>query len=301
MVENLKLKGLIVPLLTPFDGQGAVDEAALRRLTDFAIARGAHGLFPGGTTGEGPLLSLDEHRRVAEIVVDAAGGRVPVIVHAGTASTRDTGILVRHAQAIGAQAAAVVTPYYYRLSDAALLHHYEQIAAQAPDFPIYLYNIPQCTGNALSLDVIAQITERCPNIVGMKDSSGSLGTLVGSLSLRGGTFHAINGDDTLILPAFAMGIETCVSGNSNVFPELFAALYEAAWCGDLAGARRLQNQINAVSRLMDYGDAAMFKAILARRGLPVGSARSPLLTPTDAVAAERWRALSALELDLLPL
>jgi 4-hydroxy-tetrahydrodipicolinate synthase len=298
-MNDWKLKGIIVPLLTPFDSAGTVDVAAVCQLVNFLIERGIHGLFPGGTTGEGPLLTLDERRELAEIILKEAAGRVPVIIQVGALTTRDTIALAQHAQAAGANAAAVVTPYYYRLTDEALFRYFEQVAASVPDFPIFLYNIPQLTGNNISSELVTRLVERCPNIIGMKDSSGSLATLTACLPLRAGHFNAVNGSDGMILAAMAMGINACVSGNANVFPELLVALYHAATSGDLVHARELQRQVDGVRRILaDGGDLSLFKAILARRGVPVGTVRSPLLQASAAAVAQRWDELNALKLDL---
>jgi 4-hydroxy-tetrahydrodipicolinate synthase len=298
-MNDWKLKGIIVPLLTPFDSAGTVDAAAVCQLVNFLIERGIHGLFPGGTTGEGPLLTLDERRELAEIILKEAAGRVPVIIQVGALTTRDTIALAQHAQAAGANAAAVVTPYYYRLTDEALFRYFEQVAASVPDFPIFLYNIPQLTGNNISSELVTRLVERCPNIIGMKDSSGSLATLTACLPLRAGHFNAVNGSDGMILAAMAMGINACVSGNANVFPELLVALYHAATSGDLVHARELQRQVDGVRRILaDGGDLSLFKAILARRGVPVGTVRSPLLQASAAAVAQRWDELNALKLDL---
>lgn len=133
---NLNIKGVIVPPITPFDGRGQISIGSIERLVDFLVERGIHGLFPGGTTGEGPLLTIPERRTLAEAFVEAANGRIPVIVHTGAINIVDTLELTRHAKAVGAQAAAIIPPYFYRHSDEALLRHFERIATEVPDFPI---------------------------------------------------------------------------------------------------------------------------------------------------------------------
>ena len=298
---NLKVKGVIVPPLTPFDENGKIDEAAIKRLVDFLVERGIHGLFPGGTTGEGPLLDISERHQLAEVFVQAADGRVPVIVHTGAISTQATLELTRHAQLSGAQAAAIVPPYFYHHSDEALLQHFELIATHVPDFPLYLYNNPSVAGNNISLELVIRLVERCPNIVGMKDSSGSVETLFATSGLRNGHFNTASGNDGQILMGIAMGFDACVSGNANVVPELVVALYHAAVRGDLELARELQGELNAVRRILkDGADLSLFKGALAQRGLAVGAVRAPLLQASEAVITQCWRDLSALGLDLAP-
>ncbi len=298
---NLNVKGVIVPAVTPFNEQGEIDTTAIKRLVDFLIECGIHGLFPGGTTGEGPLLSISERHQLAEAFVKAADGRVPVIVHTGTITTAVTLELTRHAQACGAQAAAIIPPFFYHHSDAALLKHFERIATQVPDFPIYLYNNPAVAGNNISLKLVTRLVKLCPNIVGMKDSSNSLETLFALSSLRNGDFNTASGNDGQILMGMAMGFDACVSGNANVVPELVVALYHAAAEGNLEAARELQRKVDAVRQLLgDGANLSLFKGMLAQRGLAVGAVRAPLLQATEAVIAQRWHALNALDLDLAP-
>jgi 4-hydroxy-tetrahydrodipicolinate synthase len=299
-MTSLKIKGVIVPLLTPFDQRGEVDLAAVKRLVEFLIERGVHGLFPGGTTGEGPLLTNQERRQLAEAVVRAADGRVPVIVHTGAITTSETLELTRRAQSAGAQAAAIVAPYYYPYQDEALFRHFEQIATQVPDLPMYLYHNPFVGRSHLSAELITRLVNRCPNIIGIKDSSGGLETLRVCATLRGGDFNTASGNDGLILAAMAMGFDACVSGNSNVVPELVVALYQAASQGNLPRARDLQNKLDDVRSLLGNGsDLSLFKSILGRRGLSAGSVRRPMLQATESQVHECWRALYALDPDLV--
>lgn len=298
---NLKVKGVIVPLLTPFDEQGGINTGAIKQLVEFLIERGIHGVFPGGTTGEGPLLTTQERRQLAEAVVEAVDGRIPVIVHTGAITTREAIELTQHARDIGAQAAAIIPPYFYHHSDEGLLRHFESVAQQVPDFPIYLYNNPAVSGNHTSAELVARLVECCPNVVGMKDSSGGLATLAACSALRDGNFNTANGDDGLILAALAMGIDACVSGNANVVPELVVALYHAVIEGNLALAREQQRKIDAVRQILgDGGDLSLFKGILAQRGPGAGAVRAPLLQAPEAVIKQRWQALNALGLDLTP-
>jgi 4-hydroxy-tetrahydrodipicolinate synthase len=299
---NLNIKGVIVPLLTPFDECGALDANATRRLVDYLIARGVKGLFPVGTTGEMPMLTVGERCHLAELVVEAADGRVPVIIHTGSVTTRQTVELTQHAKTIGADGAAMIPPYYYHYDDEALFQHFAHVATQTPDFPIYLYDNPAVTGNTITLNTIQRLVDRCPNIVGLKDSSGSLATLTASHQLRNGDFNTASGPDGLILAGAAMGIDACVSGNANVVPELVVALHAAAVDGDLPRARELQAKLDAVRTILrDGADLSLFKGILVQRGLAVGSVRLPLLQASDATIAACWQALTALNLDLSPI
>jgi 4-hydroxy-tetrahydrodipicolinate synthase len=281
-MPSFQLRGVFVPLVTPFDSAGQVDPVALRRLVDYLIDAGVHGLFVGGTTGEFALLTTAERCEVARVVMDHTAGRVPVVVHAGAPSTREAIELARHAQGIGAPAVAVVSPYYFPLSDDALLGHYVSLSEAVPGLPVLLYNIPQRTANPLLPHVAARIVSRCPNVVGIKDSSGNLSQTIEYLSLRP-DFQVAQGADGLILAGLAAGIQATVSGNANVFPELVVAVFEAWWRGDLAAARTAQARLTRVRHALGDGlDLSMFKRVLGRRGVPVGDVRAPLLAATEA-------------------
>jgi 4-hydroxy-tetrahydrodipicolinate synthase len=276
--SHFSVRGVITALITPFDSQGRVDDRALERLVEFEIQSGVHGLSPCGTTGETALLAPEEREHIAEVVVRAARGRLPVLVQTGAASTDLTIALTRHAQKIGADAATVVTPWYFRHGDQALIEHYVCVAASVPDFPIYLYNIPQLIGNNLTSAVVHAIAERCPNVVGLKDSSGQLAQIIESAAARGGHFNVAIGSDGLLLPALSVGIPAGISGNANACPELLVELYQAYWRGDLAAAQEAQAHIQFVRHILkDGSDLSLFKAVLTYRGIPAGGVRAPLL------------------------
>ncbi len=291
-------EGVIPALLTPLlEGGRRVDEEALRELCAFLIKRGVHGLMPCGTTGEGPLLSLAERKRVAEAVLEAAAGQVPVIVHVGAATTQETIELAKHAHDRGADACSVVTPYYYHLGEKALIDHFSRVANSLPHFPFFIYNIPQNTGHNLSPQVVQTIAESQANVVGIKDSSGDLSQLLDYLKIRAPAFNVVVGSDGLIFPALAMGIRASISGNANVFPEVFVALFEAFKNGDYGACRAIQEKINGLARLMGYGrDLSLFKKILGKRGVPVGDVRAPLQETTPNEVESCAKALRELGL-----
>jgi 4-hydroxy-tetrahydrodipicolinate synthase len=296
-----KIKGVIVPLLTPFDEKGRLDCEAAARLAEYLIQRGVHGLFPGGTTGEGPLLATRERRRLAQAVVQAAAGRVPVLVHTGATTTAEAVDLTRHAQGIGARGAVLVPPFYYHHSEEALFHHFAEVAKRADGFPVYLYDNPSVTGNPLTVRLVARLVESYPNIAGMKDSSGALDRLFAYSQLRGGDFNTASGPDELILAGLSMGFDACVSGDANVVPELVVALYRAATQGHLPQARGLHAKLESVRLLLGNGDLALFKAMLAKRGVPVGTVRRPFLSPSEPKVEECWRVLQQIDPLFSPL
>ena len=285
------IHGLVVAMLTPFTRRGALDPEAVRRHVEYLASAGVDGLFVCGTNGEAPLLAHRERTQLAELVVAAAAGRVPVVIQAGTASTQETIALCRHARRIGAAAVAVITPWYFRLGDAALLAHYVRVAAAVPDLPVFLYDIPQNTGNALSTETILAIAERAPNVVGVKESAGDVARIAELVAAGRGRLSVFVGNDALALPGLEAGARGSVSGNANVFPELFVALFAAHRAGDRAAARRADERIQRARRILHDGDIALFKAILARRGHALGRVRSPL---PDVTAADVERCVGDL-------
>ena len=232
--------GAIPALVTPFR-DGAVDEAAFRRLVERQIKAGVAGLVPVGTTGETATLSHDEHRRVVEICVEVAGGRVPVIAGAGSNSTEEAVELVRHAKTVGADGALVVSPYYNRPSQEGIYQHYRAIN-DAVQLPVLVYNVPSRTGSDVATETMARLS-RLPNIVGVKDATGDL--VRASLMRRqcGTEFVMLSGDDPTALGYIAHGGHGCISVTSNVAPEPYVALIEAALRGDFPAALALQDRL----------------------------------------------------------
>lgn len=301
-MSNHRIQGVIVPMLTPFNKSGSVDLGAIDHLVDHLVGHGVHGLFPAGTTGEGPLLSQEERRMVAEQTVRAVHGRVPVIIHTGALSTRDTLELTSHAHEIGADAAAIIPPYFYRLTDLAFARHVIQVAEAVPDLPIFLYNNPAVTPNLITADMVLALAQQIPNLAGLKDSSGSLETLVECQSRLPEGFVTAVGSDSLILSGIAMGLDGCISGNANVFPELVVALYNATRAADLDTARVLQHRLNQVRRVLKDGrDLSLFKGVLARKGLSLGAVRSPLLQASDAEIDACMEALAEADVAFNPI
>jgi len=298
---DLYIRGVITALVTPLGDHGQVDKEALQKLVEFQIRAGVHGLNPCGTTGESALLTLEERQWVAEVTVRAARGRVPVLVQTGTPATETTIALTRHAQKIGADAATVVAPFYYRFGDEALIEHYTRIASSVPDFPLFLYNIPQLTGNNLTPTIVEAIAEHCPNVIGLKDSSGDLSQVIDSASVHGGRLNVAIGSDGLILSALVTGIPASISGNANAVPELFVELFQAYWRGDWAAAQSAQARIQHVRRILkDGSDLSLFKAVLEHRGLRVGGVRPPMINAPKEVVECCIKRLADQGIELTP-
>ena len=276
-----RFKGVLTAMVTPFKA-GAVDEAAFVQLVERQIAAGVHGLVPVGTTGETATLSHDEHRRVVELCVSTAAGRVPVIAGAGSNSTAEAIELVRHAKTIGADAALVVTPYYNRPSQEGLYQHYAAINA-AVQLPVFVYNVPSRTSCDITNETLQRLA-KLPNIIGVKDATGDLVRASLQRLECGPDWVLLSGDDPTALGYVAHGGHGCISVTSNVAPAACAAMMDAALSGDFKAALAWQDRLVRLHKAL-FLDAspAPTKFALAHLGLCEAGVRLPLASCSDAV------------------
>jgi 4-hydroxy-tetrahydrodipicolinate synthase len=256
--------GSIPALITPFrDGQ--VDEPAFRRLVDWQIECGSTALVPCGTTGEASTMDNEEHHRVIGTCVEQAAGRVPVIAGCGSNDTRTALWHMREAQALGADAALMVAPYYNRPSQAGLLAHFSFLA-ESCDLPMVLYNVPGRTVTDMLPETVIELARRFPQrIVGLKDASGDLQRVVLQRMGAGEGFCQLSGDDPLALAGYVVGQVGCISVSANVAPQLCAQFHSAALAGDFATARALNERLFPLHKAL-FADAspAPTKYALAR-------------------------------------
>ncbi len=275
--DEFQAKGVIIPLLTPFDSAGKIDAKAAQNHIDWLIERGVGGIMPCGTTGEGPLLSLAEKEALIQLAVTTSQGRAPVMAHVGCITTQETIKLAHSAQEAGADALSIVTPYYYQMTDAALVSHYLAVARAVPEMPIFLYTIPHCTTNDLNLPVVQAICDQAANVIGMKDSSGNLEKICRYTAVREGHFQVICGSDGLLTDALECGAAASVSGNANIFPEIVVQLVQLASQGDFIAARQAQARLDLIrSALKDGSNLSLMKQALAWRGYGSTPVRPPL-------------------------
>jgi 4-hydroxy-tetrahydrodipicolinate synthase len=269
------IKGILPALVTPFDRNNKINRPVLRTLVQHLIESGVHGLFVLGSQGEFWALSHDEKKVVLETVLDEAAGRVPVYAGTGAVSTREVIELTKMAEAVGADAISVITPFFLSPTQEELYNHYREIAASAR-LPVLVYTNPGRTGVNLSPEVVARLS-KIDNIVGIKDSSGDL-TLTGEyISRADSDFAVLAGRDTLILATLLYGGRGAVAATANVAPKLAVEIYEAFMEGDLDRAKRAQEQLNPVRLAFGLGSfPAVIKEALELMGLPVGPARLPV-------------------------
>jgi 4-hydroxy-tetrahydrodipicolinate synthase len=243
-----RFQGSIVALVTPFRN-GAVDEAKLRELVELHVSHGTDAIIPCGTTGESPTLSHDEHRLVVDVVIDAARERVPVIAGTGSNSTAEAIDLTTHAKKAGAAGALVVNPYYNRPTQDGLYRHFRAIA-DAVDIPILVYNIASRTAVNVETDTLARLVKDCPNIVGVKEASGSLDQMTQVILACGPEFSVLSGDDNLTLPLMSVGGRGVVSVVANFVPRETVEMTHAALAGDWKLAREAHLRLFPLCRAM---------------------------------------------------
>ncbi|MCI8334696.1 MAG: dihydrodipicolinate synthase family protein [Lachnospiraceae bacterium] len=278
-----KMYGVITAMTTPFREDGQADLAALETMTEFLIRSGVDCLYPCGTTGEMMLMTAEQREAVAECVVRKAAGRVTVFIHVGAIRQEETIRLARHAREIGADGIGVVSPAFFGLTDRELTEYYCTVAKSIPeDFPMYLYNIPQCTTNDLSPQVCAEVAERCPNVIGVKYSYCDMHRTLDYLRIREGKFSVLVGFDRLLYPALELGCDGCVSGVSSVFPEPLVEIYRAFKAGDKEAVKKAMWLCNdIVVKLKSGSRMSIFKDVQTLRGLPGGHMQAPLLDVTE--------------------
>jgi 4-hydroxy-tetrahydrodipicolinate synthase len=277
-------KGSIVAIVTPFRNQ-MLDEEKLRELVEFQIQNGTDGIVPCGTTGEASTLDYDEHNRVIEIVVQQVAKRVPVIAGTGSNSTKEAIEITEHAKRLGADGALLVTPYYNKPTQEGLYQHYMAIAKAVP-LPQVLYNVPGRTSVNLLPETVARLAEH-PNIVAIKEATGSL--LQGSevMALCGDKIDVLSGDDFITFPMMACGAKGVISVTANIMPKEIAALVDAFFAGNLDEARRLHLRMLKINNSMFIEtNPAPVKTALGLMGKCSDELRLPLTPMSDANKAK---------------
>ena len=288
-------KGYFCAIITPFS-DGKVDEKAFQSLVDWQITEGIHGLVPCGTTGESPTLSGEEHRRVVELCIEAAAGRVPVVAGAGSNSTKMAIEHVRYAKEVGADAALVVTPYYNKPTQDGLYRHFKAIN-DAVDLPIIIYNIPPRSVVDMSVETMTKLAD-LPNIVGVKDATQDLARVSQTRGAIGPEFCQMSGEDATALALLAHGGHGCISVTANVAPRACVEFF-AQW-----DAGKPDEALASQDRLMPLHDAlfaetspAPVKHAASLLGLCEPDTRlplAPLTQPTKERVAEAMRSAGIL-------
>jgi 4-hydroxy-tetrahydrodipicolinate synthase len=273
--------GAIAAIVTPFKA-GGVDEAGLRSLVEFQIANGTSGIVPCGTTGESPTLSYKEHEHVIEVVIEQSAGRVPVIAGTGSNSTQEAILLTAHAKKAGADAALLITPYYNKPTQEGIYRHFEAVAT-AVDIPIIVYNIPGRTAVNIEPETMQRLS-KISNIVGVKESAGSIKQITDIICLCGSDFTVLSGEDFLTFPLLCVGGHGVISVVSNVAPRQMADLCALFLEGKFEESRKLYYKLLPLLHILFIEtNPAPVKTALAMMGkIASDEVRLPLVGMSEA-------------------
>jgi 4-hydroxy-tetrahydrodipicolinate synthase len=277
----VQFRGSFPALITPMKN-GAVDEAAFRKLIAWQIKEGSHGLVPVGTTGESPTVTPEEHKRLVEICVKEAKGKVPVIAGTGSNNTAEAIEYTVHAKEAGADAALIVVPYYNKPTQDGLYAHYKAIT-EAVDIPIFVYNVPGRSVANISVETLARLSHDFKNIIGVKDATADLTRPSRQRLASGEGFIQLSGEDGTALGFNAHGGVGCISVTANVAPRLCAELQEATLAGDYTKALKLQDRLMPLHHaLFVETNPGPVKYAVHLLGLCEAEARLPMVPVTDS-------------------
>jgi len=268
-------RGVIPAMVTPFDKQEKINETILRKLVNYLIEGGVHGLFCIGSQGESYALERREKKRIIEIVMDQVEGKVPIYAGTGTITTRETVSLTKMAEDIGVDAVSIITPFFISPTQDELYEHYLTIA-KSTSLPILLYNNPGRTGVNLSVDLVSRLS-KIDNIIGIKDSSGDMTLTAEYIRRANNNFFVLTGKDTLIYATLLYGGKGAIAATANVAPKLAVEIYEAYIKGDIEQAKKAQSKLASLRFAFNLGSfPVVMKNALELIGIEVGTARAPI-------------------------
>jgi dihydrodipicolinate synthase/N-acetylneuraminate lyase len=278
--------GVLPAMATPLSADGqSLNFMALDPLIDFLINAGVKGLFVGGTTGEGILLSLEQRQALHERSMVAVAGRVPTLIHVGANTTAESVVLARHAQSIGADAIVAVTPGFYPLLDTALTAYFRDLAAAAPNTPLLAYDIPHMAINGVSPDLIAELAQEIPTFAGIKSSNVDAQVIRRQIDVTPQDRIVLVGNERIALASLSLGASGLISGLATALPEPFVRLTQAFFSGDIVQAQQEQKRVNRLLDMIPPGKRiGALKSLLSQRGIDVG----PPVPPRPAVTDSEW-------------
>jgi len=290
---QLKLEGIFPPHITPFLKNEEVDENSLRSLVHFWLDSGCVGLVSCASNGEGPYMTREERRRVLQIVIEEVEGKAPVVAGTGAPSTRETIFLTRDAKDVGADAALVVSPYYFKPDGRELFEHYSSVISST-DIPVIVYNVPKFTGYNLDPAVVVRLAEEFGQVVGVKDSGGSIGQISELIDRVGDRISVLAGTADVLLPCLLMGGKGGVIAVANVAPRLCADLYGHFKENEIERARQLQMKVLDLNDILvkRFNQISAIKEAMNHLGKPAGYPRRPSL-PLDEKARDAVREVLA--------
>ena len=272
---TIQPKGIIPPMITPLDKDENVDKKGIKRVVNYLIEGGVHGLFSLGSTGEWYGIDFNQKREILETVMEVTNKRLPVYAGTGAITTKETLLLTKLATEIGVDALSVITPVFITPNDRELFNHYQQVASST-DLPILLYNNPGRTGINLSIDLVVKLS-KIDNIVGIKDSSGDMTQGSEYIRRTDDDFSVLAGRDTLIYGLLAYGAKGAIAATANIVPQIVVRIYEEYQKGNLQAALKAQFQLAPLRMAFDLGSfPVVMKEGLNLLGIEVGSTLKPV-------------------------
>ncbi len=268
-----KFVGVIPPVITSFDKDGKFNESAQREVIRFLKER-VHGFYPVGTYGSGPLMTVEERKKVAELIIDEVNGKVPVMIHVGAVSTEQAVELARHAESAGADAIGAIPPYYYRYPDEDLANHFRSLI-KAVKIPVFAYNNPGLSNNPLSTGLVKDLADE--GLSGIKDSSFDILTFYEFLgAIKKDDFTFIIGTEAIAAPAIQAGGHAIISGLANVWPELMTEFWDIMKGNDKKRIGEMQLKVNKARSILKYAPTLVVcYEVLKARGIDAGFPRLP--------------------------
>jgi len=273
-----RLRGIYTPNLVPLDANGDINEAELRRYIDWLIERGVHGLYPNGSTGEFTRFTVEERRRIIEIVCDQNRGRVPVLAGAAEANVKETIKACEYYYELGATAVAIVAPFYYKLSPKSVYAYFKEIGDNTP-IDVTLYNIP-LFASPIDVPTVQRLADECPKVVAIKDSSGDIPHMIRMIQAvrpNRPEFSFLTGWDAALMPMLLVGCDGGTNASSGVVPEVTRRLYDLTMALKIDEARAVQYDLVTIfdSMLFTAEFPNGFRAAVDLRGFNMGKGRQP--------------------------
>ena len=290
MVKD-KLKVIYSALVTPFNEDESLNEEAIRKLVEFELGNGVEGFYCCGSSGEGLLLSLEERKRVLEVVLDEVRGRVPVISHIGTVATKDVVELAKHALNAGADAVSMIPPYYYNFSMDEIVDYYLDVVNEVPDIPVIVYNIPQFTGVSFNRDNAGRLLEN-DHVIGIKHTSTDLFGLERMKNDFPDKVY-LNGFDEIFLSGLVAGANAAIGTTVNLYPKTFRRLMDLYEENRIEEAQKVQSLINhRVKEMVSVGIFSAVKYMFMKQGIDCGTCRRPFAKLNDQQKARLDRLIA---------
>lgn len=278
-MSQAALQGIFTPNIVPLDSRGEIHEARLREYVDWLIAKGVHGLYPNGSTGEFTRFTPEERKHIVAIIVDQVKGRVPILAGAAEANLRETLSACEYYHELGVRAVAIVSPFYYKLSPDSVYTYFREIGKNSP-IDVTLYNIPMFA-SPIDVPTVQRLSEECERIVAIKDSSGDIPHMIRMIQAvrpNRPDFSFLTGWEAALMPMLLIGVDGGTNATSGIVPELTRKLYELTKSHKIDEARELQYQLISLFDLMVYTAdfPEGFRAALKLRGFDMGVGRQPI-------------------------